>query len=228
MKLSDLKQNEVNPRSISDRSRDGLHTSMEEFGDISGIVYNRSTERLVGGHQRQSVLLDMFGEDPDIEVVKEFGKPTKDGTVAIGVLKTSGGQVFSVRMVEWDEKKEAAANLSANNTEITGYFDMDKLGDFISLASEYEAFDGLLLDDLAFNFDVPDPISEQVMQQAETLNGWPTEEAISDSMVRGLQIAIRDGIFPEVKEQYLRLVKEVPDFDLIFADFIKNEHDKLG
>lgn len=47
-------------------------------------------------------------------------------------------------------------------------------------------------------------------------------------MVRGLQIAIRDGIFPEVKEQYLRLVKEVPDFDLIFADFIKNEHDKLG
>lgn len=171
MKLSDLKQNEVNPRSISDRSRDGLHTSMEEFGDISGIVYNRSTERLVGGHQRQSVLLDMFGEDPDIEVVKEFPKPTKDGTVAIGVLKTSGGQVFSVRMVEWNETKEAAANLTANNTEITGYFDMDKLGDFIQVASEYEAFDSLMLDDLAFNFDVPDPISEQVMQQAETLNG---------------------------------------------------------
>lgn len=48
MKLSDLKQNDVNPRSISDRSRDGLHTSMEEFGDISGIIYNRSKERLVG------------------------------------------------------------------------------------------------------------------------------------------------------------------------------------
>lgn len=46
-------------------------------------------------------------------------------------------------------------------------------------------------------------------------------------MVRGLQIAIRDGIFPDVKEKYLKLVKEVPDFDLIFADFINNEHSKL-
>lgn len=171
MKLSDLKRNDLNPRSISDRSRDGLHTSMEEFGDISGIVYNRTTERLVGGHQRQGVLLDMFNEDPEIEMVKEFKKPTEDGTVGLGLLKTSGGQVFAVRIVEWNEVKEAAANVTANNTEITGYFDMDKLGSFLEIASGYEAFDGLLLDDLAFNFDVPDPLNEQIMAQAETLNG---------------------------------------------------------
>lgn len=227
MKLSDLKRNDLNPRSISDRSRDGLHTSMEEFGDISGIVYNRTTDRLVGGHQRQGVLLDMFNEDPDIEIVKEFNNPTGDGTVGLWVLKTSWGQVFAVRIVEWDYVKEAAANVTANNTEITGYFDMEKLWDFLEIASWYEAFDNLLLDDLAFNFDIPDPLNDEIINQAETLNGWPSEEAIGTSMVRWLQIAIRDCIFQDVKEKYLKLVKEVPEFDLIFADFIDNEYSKL-
>lgn len=134
----------------------------------------------------------MFGEDPEIEVVKEFPKATKDGTVAIGIVKTTGGQVFSVRMVEWDDAKEASANLSANNTEITGYFDLDKMGDIMNIAIGYEAFDRLLLDDLAFNFDLPDSINDQVMAKAEDLNGGPSDENVSDSMVRGLQIAVRD------------------------------------
>ena len=49
--LQDLKENEANPRTITDSQLDALRESMKAFGDLSGIIFNTKSKKLVGGHQ---------------------------------------------------------------------------------------------------------------------------------------------------------------------------------
>lgn len=58
LKLSDLKPAEYNPRKISADQLKNLKKSIEEFGDLSGIVFNRRTGNVVGGHQRLKCVPD--------------------------------------------------------------------------------------------------------------------------------------------------------------------------
>ncbi len=54
--LGQLEGNPKNPRRITDKKLDMLKKAVSEFGDLSGIVFNRTTGQLVGGHQRVKVL----------------------------------------------------------------------------------------------------------------------------------------------------------------------------
>jgi len=50
---------DYNPRTISDSAMRGLKKSTAEFGLVQAIVWNKKTQRVVGGHQRLQTL------DPD-------------------------------------------------------------------------------------------------------------------------------------------------------------------
>jgi ParB-like chromosome segregation protein Spo0J len=50
--MSDLKPAPYNPRRIDERAQAGLTASIEQFGDISGITWNKRTGHIVSGHQR--------------------------------------------------------------------------------------------------------------------------------------------------------------------------------
>ncbi len=75
MNIMDLKPAEYNPRTISDDQLERLKKSLEEFGDLSGIVFNRQTGNLVGGHQRLKVIPE--GADIDKTELKEVSKAIK-------------------------------------------------------------------------------------------------------------------------------------------------------
>lgn len=124
MKIKDLVPNKKNPRKISDDKLTQLKRAMIEFGDLSGIVYNRKTKRLVGGHQRTKHL------DPEAEIVikASWPKPTKVGTMAVGHVLL-GGERFSYREVMWSENKEKAANIAANKN--AGEWDMPQLKEWV-------------------------------------------------------------------------------------------------
>lgn len=101
MNLADLKPNPKNPRKITDKKLKALKKSLEEFGDLGGIVFNRRTGNLLGGHQRIACF--------------------KSGTIVydsmnrnMGHVVTDDGIMLSYREVDWDEKKEIAANIAAN------------------------------------------------------------------------------------------------------------------
>lgn len=104
--LNDLKGWEDNPRAIDDEAIKGLSNSINDFGDIAGITFNTQTGRLVTGHQRVSVLRGLSGREVNVEVTKTYKEPTKQGTVATGYI-TVDGEPFALRVVSWDEKKEA-------------------------------------------------------------------------------------------------------------------------
>ncbi len=109
MKVKDLSPAPYNPRKITDEKLKMLGKSMKEFGDLSGIVFNRQTGHIIGGHQRLKHL------DPEWEI--------KDG-----FIKTPFGD-FVYREVDWPEKKEKAANIAANKH--SGEWDYPALKDLI-------------------------------------------------------------------------------------------------
>lgn len=149
-KISDLKPASYNPRMITDESFEGLKYSLEEFGDLSGIVYNKRTGNLVAGHQRVKAISEKFG-DLQIDCTKE-AEPRY-------FIVSPSGSYFPIRVVDWDLKKEKAANLAANNPKIQGEFtpEVKLLIDELSLempdACQALRFDEIELP-LSTNFDV--------------------------------------------------------------------------
>ena len=90
MPLVDLLPAGYNPRKMSPAAMAGLKASLEKFGELGGIVFNRRLGRLAGGHQRVKAL------------------------VAIGETHAD------VRVVDLDEADEKALNLTLNNHAIGG------------------------------------------------------------------------------------------------------------
>jgi hypothetical protein len=123
MQLRDLTPNDKNPRTITPEKLEFLTRSMKEFGDLSGIVFNRKTGTLVGGHQRIKSL-----KDGVVEMLQTYKKPTPTGTVAEGFIKIDGER-YSYREVSWDETKEKAANIAANKG--AGTWDLPKLSEML-------------------------------------------------------------------------------------------------
>lgn len=130
MKIKDLKANPKNPRTISDEKLAMLKKAIAEFGDLSGIIFNRKTKRLVGGHQRTK----NFPPDAAIEITTKFKKPTKVGTVALGYVLVNGER-HNYREVEWDEIREKAANIAANKG--AGEWDLSALSDWLKEIDEF-------------------------------------------------------------------------------------------
>ena len=131
MKLSDLSPHPGNPRKITDKKLKMLEKSLKEFGDLSGVIFNKQTGRLVGGHQRLKVI------PKDVEIISE----TEDH----GYFLLNGDR-FQVRFVNWDETKEKAANIAAN--QHGGDWDFPILTDWVNeLDSQNIDLDVLGFDD---------------------------------------------------------------------------------
>lgn len=153
MKIKDLTPNADNPRTITDAKFNQLKKAIKEFGDLSGIVFNRKTGKLIGGHQRIKAL----GQGHDIVITKEFSKPTKTGTVAFGFVEIGTDQ-FPYREVYWTNVKEKAATIAANKN--AGEWDMPKLNSWLKELSDFDLdFDvGLTMFDDEELAEFPDKI----------------------------------------------------------------------
>lgn len=90
--LSDLKDHPQNPRVIKDNALKGLVASIEKFGLIEPIIFNKRTGYIVGGHQRKKA------------------------------LEAAGYTTAQVLIVDFDEDTEMMANMSLNNPRIQGEF----------------------------------------------------------------------------------------------------------
>jgi hypothetical protein len=98
--------------------------SLAEFGDLSGVVLNRRTGLLIGGHQRADVLAGAQVHVADLDA------PEPDGTVGRGYL-IHGGRRYSLRVVDWTPEKAHAALLAANRYGRVGEDDAALLKDLL-------------------------------------------------------------------------------------------------
>lgn len=128
VKLTDLNPAPYNPRKIDKAALAGLAASMDRFGVLEPIVWNKRSRNVVGGHQRLKVLL------------------------AEGVKETQ------VVVVDMDEAAEQAANLTLNNPGVAGEFDdnLPDILDGVRKALSLEDFMALRLDLLDVSRDDTD------------------------------------------------------------------------
>jgi len=61
---------EYNPREINAEQKNGLRKSMESFGYVSNLIFNKKTGNLVSGHQRLDILKEDGIEEVDVNVVE--------------------------------------------------------------------------------------------------------------------------------------------------------------
>ena len=90
----ELKPDPANPNRLDPSDKKRMARSLDEFGDLSGVVLNRRTGLLVGGHQRVDVLA---GADVQAE---DLPAPEPDGTVARGWLVRGGKRYAGVEAGE--------------------------------------------------------------------------------------------------------------------------------
>lgn len=136
-----------NPRSITDQAAAGLSVSLNEFGDLSGIVFNERTQQLVCGHQRVNEIRKRWGELP----------------IEGDVIRSPEGHEFRVRLVDWPIAKQRAANVAANSQRIAGEF-TDGLDVILSeiKADTPELYDSLLFAELQHASATPAIVEDDV------------------------------------------------------------------
>lgn len=120
-KLSDIKPNGRNPRFIKKDRDNKLDEYIDEYGDLSGLVFNKDLT-IISAHQRHRKFLKKKGK---IEYTERYDPPQVDGTIARGFVVLPDGKRFLFREVDWPQEKADRATIVANGQ--FGELDSDAL-----------------------------------------------------------------------------------------------------
>lgn len=139
MTTEQLKPFAGNPRRISDEAYAGLKESISRWGMIQPIVWNQSTQRIVGGHQRLRILLEKGVEATPVVVVDIP-----------------------------DETEEKALNVALNNPRIQGQFsaELQEILDEIENAMP-DVYDLLNMPAISFDGEIEEPEEEDPTLEIE-------------------------------------------------------------
>ncbi len=153
MPLDDLAPWEGNPRAMTERALAGLRSSIERWGLVEPIIWNRQTGRIVGGHQRYEALRQL------------------------------GETVAQVTVVDLPEIEERALNVQLNNPHVQGTFTdaLGTLLDQVLSELGEVQFDALALDDLlppVIELELDEPTISRTAQD-DLGDGSDVEEAPS-------------------------------------------------
>ena len=141
IKLTQIEPADYNPRTITEEARKKLRNSIETFGLVEPIIINVNNNRIVSGHQRYDILLDMLMESDNL-AEREFDYLVKDDY----------GYIFDFNQLQIkNEDYEKALNIVLNNTNLMGDYDYQKLEglltelEFNGFNLEFTGFDDLEL-----------------------------------------------------------------------------------
>ena len=192
MPIAALKPAGYNPRKNlkpGDPEYDKLKRSIEAFGYVEPIIFNRRSGHIIGGHQRLKVLLDLGYSEAECVVV-DLGD-AEEKTLNIALNKISG---------EWDIPmlKDLFQNLSDGggcDLMLSG-FDLQDIDDLLApiIAIGEDSFDvDKATEDAAVNTDVK--VGDiYVMGKHRLMCGDSTSVADMDALMDG---SVADMIFTD-------------------------------
>ena len=118
-KLSELKKSDYNPRIITKDEMAGLKQSIDTFGIVEQIVWNKQTGNIVSGHQRYEA------------------------------IKMLGYSEIDVVVVDLDKHAEKKLNVIMNSPAISGKYDELKLAEILEELKLDDDYEGLRLNKLS-------------------------------------------------------------------------------
>lgn len=148
LKIEHLSPAEYNPRKDlkpGDAEYEKLKRSIQEFGYVEPIIWNKSTSHVIGGHQRLKILLDLGYTEVECVVVDMSEE--KEKALNIALNKISGA---------WDQEKLALLITDLQGAEfdvsLTG-FDLAELDDLFKDSLK----DGIKDDDFDIESELKKP-----------------------------------------------------------------------
>lgn len=158
--FADMNPAAYNPRTITEGALMALKSSLEHFGMVQLIVWNRRTGSIVGGHQRYHLLSEAGHTEADVVVV------------------------------DLDEQEEKGLNLTLNSPTVTGRFSDgldDVLGDFAAGAPEIadELDLGALVDDEPLQ-DLPTAPEPTVEMRSMSFKLTPDQHDVVSAAIQRL------------------------------------------
>ncbi len=140
VKIDELKMAPYNPRKISRKVLEKIKRSIQEFGLVQPLVWNRKTKHVVGGNQRLKVLRELGVQEVDVVVVDLDLDKEKALNVALNKLEGS-----------WDMNKLSELFVELEGIEgldlsLTGFEknEIEKMTiNFVKEEPEYELMDEL-------------------------------------------------------------------------------------
>jgi DNA modification methylase len=101
IKLSDLKEYHKNPRSLTEKQKNDLKKSLNNFGCIDKPIVNQDLV-LIGGHQRVHVLTDLAVEEIECWFPDRLLTDKEVEELNIRLNKNTGEWDFDILANEWD------------------------------------------------------------------------------------------------------------------------------
>ena len=140
LSLSEVEDAHYNPRRAlrpGDPEWKQIEASLEEFGLVEPLVYNRSTGRLVAGHQRKRILEHQGVREAPFSVVELDPEREK----ALNIALNRGG--------EWDQEKLADLLVEIRETDYlppTGFDseEIDRLLEAVELSESASFLDAVI------------------------------------------------------------------------------------
>ena len=118
IKLTQIEPAEYNPRYITEEAKKKLRNSIETFGLVEPIIINTKNNKIIGGHQRYQILIDMLMEEDNL-AEREFDY----------LIKDDYGYIFDFNQLNIkNDDYEKAINIVLNNPNLMGDYDYPKLG----------------------------------------------------------------------------------------------------
>lgn len=201
VKLSSMKLARYNPRNIGLAAFEGLKSSIESFGYVEPIIFNRTTGNIVGGHQRYKALIDLDVEEADVVIV------------------------------ELDENQEKALNITLNNPNVQGSFTeevfdlMRGIQDFIPAFEELRLAD-LLKEDRTIKYGPEEPDDDSPDTENDESPNSTTERPDIDSgdYTRQINLFISASDFDTVATE-LEAVRHHLSIDNVSDTVVRLIHD---
>ena len=181
LKIEHLLPAEYNPRKDlkpGDAEYEKLKRSIQEFGYVEPIIWNRNTSHIIGGHQRLKILLDLGYTEVECVVVDM--SEDKEKALNIALNKISGA---------WDQEKLALLITDLQGTDfdvsLTG-FDPAELDDLFKDSLK----DGIKDDD----FDVDSELKKPAITKlGDTWRLGPHRLVCGDSTKQETFTQLMDG-----------------------------------
>ena len=125
-KIKDLKPAPYNPRQSTAKQEAKLKESLEKFGVVEPIIYNKQTEHIVGGHFRIRELKKMGYTEVDCVIVDLSLEDEKELNIRLNA--NTGEWDWDMLANEWDE-----VQLDDWGLDIPGMIDKIEEGEEIEL-----------------------------------------------------------------------------------------------
>ncbi len=173
-----------NPRKKSEKVVNALKKNFIKVGFLGGVVWNKTTGNLVGGHKRIEALDSINGYDPTTKI-KDYD--------------------IKVEVVELDEKTEREQNIFLNNKRVQGEMDYELMAAILPEldieATGLEQYDIDIIKSLNINFEYGN--NETIENDSKELKKTAKEKS---DHVKDVKRIMKDNVKDNQRSSYFSVV----------------------